>query len=445
MPLTQDVSKSSVDIPKIVIDGVFFQISQTSGIARVWQSLLSVWAQQGLTDHFVLIDRGGTLPSMGDYETVLLPICDYRYSPQESEALQSICERIQADLFVSSYYSTPLSTPSALLVHDMIPEVLGMDLSEPCWREKRYSILHASRHIAVSQNTAKDLVRFYSHLRQDDIPIVPCGVSDGFTPVSESEIQAFRRRYHLSRPFVLLLGERFGGKSYKNVLTFFRALAQADVPINFDVVCVGGKTHLEEELATLNIPCPVHLLSLNDQDLRLAYGAAIAFIYPTRYEGFGLPVLEAMACGCPVIVGNHSSIPEVAGEAGYYVDVMDMRAWLGAIQQVQDPEQRQRLIRQGFERVKQFSWSKMAHTLLDVWLQTVSELRTGQRPSPSPFWTDLRQQQKSLSSLRQDFDNTQRVVTDLKTELTPLKEELDAIKSSRFWRLHRLYRRAKFW
>ncbi|MEY2985360.1 MAG: hypothetical protein RLZZ568_1977 [Cyanobacteriota bacterium] len=432
-------------VPKIVIDGVFFQISQRSGIARVWRHLLQAWQQQGRAAQVWLIDRGGTLPCLGDYPVLTLPLYDYRKSPQDAEALQALCDQVQADLFLSTYYTTPLTTPSVFLAHDMIPEVIGMDLAEPCWREKRYSILYASRHIAISHNTAKDLVYFYPHLRRGDIPVVHCGVSEWCRPVSAAEIQQFRQTYGLQRPFVLLLGERRGGKDYKNAVTFFRALALATNPWEFDVLCVGGEAALEPELASLPLSCPVHLLRLDDADLRVAYGAAIALIYPSRYEGFGLPVLEAMACGCPVILGNHSSLPEVAGAAGYTIDVMDPAAWLTAVQAVQDPAKRQCLIRRGLDHAPHFSWSTMANSLWAILDQTVQALQRGDCSPPSPLWLDWRQQEQKLAALTQAEAQRQQEATTLRAQITSLQTELTAIKSSRLWRVKTFFDKAKFW
>ena len=104
----------------------------------------------------------------------------------------------------------------------------------------------------------------------------------------------------------------------------------------------------------------MHILHLSDEELRIAYAGAIALVYPSKYEGFGLPVLEAIACGCPVITCPNSSIPEVAGNAAIYVDDSDVNGMADALCEVQKPSVRQALITAGLEQAKKFSWSKMA-------------------------------------------------------------------------------------
>jgi hypothetical protein len=107
----------------------------------------------------------------------------------------------------------------------------------------------------------------------------------------------------------------------------------------------------------------VHILKLSDDELRIAYSGAIALVYPSKYEGFGLPVLEALACGCPVITCPNSSIPEVAGNAAIYVEDSDVHAMADALCEVQKPSIRQGLISAGLEQAKKFSWTKMADTV----------------------------------------------------------------------------------
>jgi glycosyltransferase involved in cell wall biosynthesis len=110
---------------------------------------------------------------------------------------------------------------------------------------------------------------------------------------------------------------------------------------------------------------------LNDDDLRLAYCGALALVYPSVYEGFGMPVIEALACGCPVITTSHSSLPEVAGDAAVYVNPFDHGSLAAAMVQIQKPELRAVLLRRGLERAKLFSWTAMARSVAAV-LSSVS-------------------------------------------------------------------------
>ena len=437
-------------LPKVVIDGVFFQINQQSGIARVWRSLLEVWAQQGKAGRFVILDREGTMPRIAGFEYYPLAAYDYQQAPQDSALLQAICDQVKADCFLSTYYTTPLTTPSLFLAHDMIPEVLGMDLSLPCCQEKAYSILHASRHLAVSQNTARDLVAHFPHLSLAEVLVTPCGLDPCFRPAGPEAIADFRRRYALTGPFVILVGERVGVNHYKNAITFFSALAAPDFDWPGDIVCVGGKPELEPELAALVSPQSVHVLALSDAELVIAYSAAQSLIYPSRYEGFGLPILEAMACGCPVIAGRHSSIPEAGGAAVYYIDVLNPQAWHQALTDIQKTEVRQALIQAGFRQSQKFSWPAMADSISQCLLETHRALALGQL-SPAPqFWPAFRQQQHRLQSLTQQLAQSQARLQQseqgfqqIQAQCRQAQDELAAIKASRWWQLHQAYGQIK--
>ncbi len=112
------------------------------------------------------------------------------------------------------------------------------------------------------------------------------------------------------------------------------------------------------------------MLQLSDEELALAYSGAMALVYPSKYEGFGMPVLEAMACGCPVITCPNASIPEVAGDAAIYVNDDDVDGLANALCEVQKPSIRNSLIAAGLAQAKKFSWSKMAQTVSSALIDT---------------------------------------------------------------------------
>jgi hypothetical protein len=150
---------------------------------------------------------------------------------------------------------------------------------------------------------------------------------------------------------------------YKNIDLFLQAFSQLPSKQSFEIVITSHGVLPQYELRGYTSGSTVHLLQLSDEELRIAYAGAIALVYPSKYEGFGLPVLEALACGCPVITCANSSIPEVAGEAAIYVDDSDVNGMADALCEVQKPSVRQGLITEGFEQAKKFSWSKMADTV----------------------------------------------------------------------------------
>ena len=381
--------------PTIVIDGVTFQLSQF-GIPRIWTSLLEIWSLSSFSKSIIVLDRGRTAPRVPGiiyYDTKLY---DYAQTALDAQMLQVLCDRLEADVFISTYYTTPISTPSVFLSYDMIPEVIQSDLEHPMWKEKHNAILYASRYITLSKNTAKDLVKFFPYISPTLLPVAHCGVSPDLFPASDEEMSKFKTKYGIQKPYFLFVGARLSLNNYKNAILFFKALPEFTQKEDISVVCIGGEATLEAELASLVEDIQVALLRVSDTELRAAYSGAISLIYPSLYEGFGLPIVEAMSCGCPVITCANSSIVEVAGQAVLYVDEYKVDEMLNALYQVQIPVVRQNLIKQGLARSKQFSWITMADTIATVLLTTAQE-QQNKELSPIPLiWRKFREIQAQL-------------------------------------------------
>jgi glycosyltransferase involved in cell wall biosynthesis len=341
---------------QIAIDGVFFQLYQT-GIARVWRSLLQEWVGTDFGDSLLILDRGGTSPRFPGLSYRDIPPHDYNRLADDRQMLQAVCDEEGIDLFISTYYTTPLTTPSVLLSHDMIPEVLDWNLAEPMWQQKDNAIRYASAHLAVSHNTARDLHRFYPNIPLESIVVAHNGIGSEFTPVNPFEVRQWRDRYGINKPYFLLVGSN---GSYKNPELFFQAFSQLATKSAFDIVCTGTP-QLSPQIRDLTAGSTVHCLRLTDRELASAYSGAIALVYPSRYEGFGMPVAEAMACNCPTIVCPTSSLPEVAADAAIYVEPDDISSMVAALCQVQNNLQRQEMCEKGYTQSRQFSWEKMAN------------------------------------------------------------------------------------
>jgi len=383
---------------KIIIDGVFFQIRNT-GIARVWKSLLETWSTQDFAQQIIVLDREGTTPKIPGIKYYQIPEYDYDKIEEDRQLLQKICDQENADLFISTYYTTPLTTPSVFMGYDMIPEQLGMDLTIPMWREKHHGIEHASAYITISENTAQDLVHFFPNINKNQITVAHCGVPAVFSPATPGEIQQFKFKNSINKPYFILVGQRLGAEGYKNTLLFFKALTQLKNNQDFEIVCVGGEPTLEAEFYPYVKRFRIHLLQLDDQELKQAYSGARALVYPSKYEGFGMPIIEAMACSCPVITCRKGSIPEIAGNAAYYVDEDRVLEMLQALEQIQKPEIYQPLIQAGLVQSSQYSWSRMADIIQQTLIKTVQNLKT---PTKTVGFQDF------TYSKRSHFDQFQR-------------------------------------
>lgn len=377
--------------PRIIVDGVFFQY-RSSGIARVWTALLEEWAKSGFIEHIVFLNRGGDdVPQIPSLRCERMGAHDYARTGADSLALERICRKLDADLFVSTYYTTPTATPSFFFGYDMIPEMIGADLSGEMWREKRRAILHAAARLMISENSTHDLERIYG-LPQGSTHVAHCGVWRCFYPPSPKEIASLRKKHGLSDlPYVLMVGDRVGVDGYKNGELVFKAIGRLPDPSRFTLVCVGGSPIIEPRFAALAPKIHMIRLRLDDDELRAAYGGAHAFCYPSRYEGFGMPVLEAMACGAPVITCRNSSIIEIAGDAALLVGEDDADGMAQAIERLCDRAVRDVLVARGAAQVSNFSFADMAREVADALIGTHRRLSSGELARPSGVWQDLRE------------------------------------------------------
>ncbi|UJP04899.1 MAG: glycosyltransferase family 4 protein [Nitrosomonas sp.] len=383
---------------KLLVDGVFFQLNNT-GIARVWCSVLDLLAKNERFEIFFL-DRGNS-PEFKTITYIPFPTFWGNYCPTDSQLIQDVCDEYGIDVFTSTYYTTPITTPMVLMVYDMIPELFDFDMSHRIWMEKGTSISFAQRYLCISENTRKDLLALYPEISPSHVAMAHCGVDTQiFRQQGQFAIDAFKRKHELNRPYFLFVGSRVQHKGYKNSELFFNALPEIH-NANFDVFCVGGETEIEPAILA-KMPEGVHCrrVELTDEDLSLAYGGALALVYPSLYEGFGMPVIEAMASGCPVITTSRGSLIEAAGDAAYLIDGISVDKMRVALNQLQTASVRENLRQKGIAHAQQFRWSVMANTLTNCFEQLLIESRAGIYDNFFAEWKRLRQIQANVDYIR---------------------------------------------
>jgi len=275
-------------------------------------------------------------------------------------------------------YGNFLKVPYIITVHDLI-RYFDMDGEEtfirpPNRRDRHYlnldyeGIRKAMGIIAVSQSTKNDLIHHLS-IPDERISVVYEGIDHSlFQPVSH-------RIYN--RPYILFVGTEHPRKNFTTLLKAFSQLKSEPGFKELKLVKVGSAGGQEADFRGKTMETVKALGLVNEviftdfvpeADLPAYYSGAEVFVLPTLYEGFGFPVLEAMACACPVVTSNTSSLPEVTGEAGIMVDPHDTDSLAQAMRQVlTDSELRDNMIRKGLEQSKRFSWEKTAEQTLDVY------------------------------------------------------------------------------
>lgn len=379
---------------RVLVDGVFFQVNNT-GIARVWRSVLALLAASGRFE-ILFLDRGRA-PRIEGVEYIPFPKNLFAQTAADSLLIQQVCDHHKVDVFTSTYYTSPVSTPMLLMVYDMIPELFGFDLSQRAWMEKAVAISFAQRYLCISHNTRGDLLTFYPEIPPEQVVVAHCGVdTQVFFQREASQIAAFKRRYDLGRPYFLFVGSRVQHNGYKNSRLFFDALRGMSGD-QFDVFCVGGEPEIEADiLASLPGGVRCRRVELSDEELSLAYGGALALVYPSLYEGFGMPVIEAMASGCPVITTRHGSLAEAAGDAAHLIggaSVSEMRA---ALARLQEETYRDQLRLGGLAHASRFRWEAMGDALAKGLEELATAGRAGAYECFFSEWERLRGVQASV-------------------------------------------------
>ncbi|MFN2118527.1 MAG: glycosyltransferase family 4 protein [Candidatus Promineifilaceae bacterium] len=282
------------------------------------------------------------------------------------------------DLFHSpDFVLPPISgdIPTLLTVHDLsfihFPDTFPPVLVNYLNRVVPWSVSRAAHVLADSNSTKMDLMEQWA-VPEDKITVLYSGVNQDYQPVKDPLLlDKVKKIYDLGdAPYLLSVGTIQPRKNYQMLIQAFASIA-GSYPHNLFIA--GGKGWLEDnmmaEAARQGIADRVRFLGfIADEHLSALYSAASLFLFPSLYEGFGLPVLEAMACGVPAVISNSSSLPEVGGEAALHLDPRQPEAWSEGMDRVlSDPGLAAAMVDAGFEQVQRFSWEKSAQELLDIY------------------------------------------------------------------------------
>jgi glycosyltransferase involved in cell wall biosynthesis len=361
-----------------------------AGVSRYTEALLRELPALAPTDTFVVFSGPDRPPAERAFDARLQwahtrvptsrPVARIAW---EQTAGLSIARRYGLDLVHAPVNVAPAlsGAPRVVTVHDLAFHLYPQQYPGAKQRYlramTRLSVRRAARVIAVSEATRRDVIRLYGADPQR-VVTVPNGVGAEFRPMPDAQTATFRRARQLPERFVLFLGTL---QPRKNLETLLRAYARIAAETGWALVVAGaegwGMTPIYALARELGVAESVRFVGyVAPDELPFWYNAAGMLVYPSFYEGFGLPALEAMACGTPVIAADNSALPEVVGDAGLLVGARDVDGFAHAITTLaRDAPFRERLSQRGQLRAAGYGWRKTAELTLAVYEQALADAR----------------------------------------------------------------------
>jgi mannosyltransferase len=352
---------------KVVYDNIAFSLQKSGGVSGVWRELISrIRDRQEFDCSFLEYDHAKeninrkdfSIPDDAFLKTKKIPLTLERFlNPGLVYSDQFI--------FHSSYYRTCRSenAKNVTTVHDFIHERFRSGI--PLYinhLQKKKALLRSDAIICVSESTKKDLLHYFPSIKKEKILVVYNGVDDNVFKKLE-----FKKPDDLLSlgNYVVYVGKR--GQAYKNFDSLVNALK--DHP-DLNLALVGGGNPTISELEHLNKELDgrvKYLANVDNHKLNILYNFSFSLVYPSLYEGFGMPVIEAQSAGCPVIATNCSSIPEIALDSAMLTDNGSAAELSHALELLKDSAVRTAYINKGLTNAKRFSWDKMANEVANIY------------------------------------------------------------------------------
>lgn len=375
---------------RIGIDARFFGGEQSKGLGRYTQMLLR---------HLLVLDRKNEYvifvppelvarwPYRHDHVQVVAAPYSW-YSVAEQIFMPLLIKRQRIDLMHFPHFNVPVlyRGPFIVTIHDLIisrfPTERATTLGPMMYQFKQFAYNRVVRHaalaarhiITVSEYSKADLMDYF-HLPGERVSVTYEAV-DEFSPVRSDVLT----RYNIRQPYLLYVGNAYPHKNLEQIVLAVQQLKKQGSPLH--CVLVGKPDYFYKRLQQFawakNVDDRVHFIGfVPDQDLPILYREAFAYVFASRYEGFGLPPLEAMLYGAPVISARTSCLPEVLGEAALYFEQDDISGILHHIQQLeQNPALRAQLIQLGHHQVRRYSWQRMAKQTLALYEKVLTKPQT---------------------------------------------------------------------
>jgi len=354
---------------KIILDNIIFSLQKSGGGSVYWTELIKRFSK--MNENTVFFDQ------KSPNDNIFRKTIDLKNVRMESKWFLSIrrylpfMEKIKGKfIFHSSYYRYS-SSPNAInvtTIHDFTTEKFRKGLArEVNLYQKKMAVKKSQGVICISENTKRDLMHFMPDTDEHKIRVIYNGVSNDFFYIDKDFKIAEKEPRFVNlenQKYLLYIGHRTGYKNFK-----FAVEAASKFIGTFKLVVIGEPFTAEEKIfvaSKLGSSC-VQISQLANEQLNYLYNKAYALLYPSSYEGFGIPIIEAMKTKCPVIAFNNSSIPEVAGQCGLIYDDENYLSLVDGIEQLKNKALRERLIDEGILQAEKFNWDTTAKNYLEFY------------------------------------------------------------------------------
>lgn len=349
---------------QILLDNIIFSLQRAGGISVVWENIISGVQRSGL--EYECLEYPGfdgnivreNMMSFNSKTVKPLSVWVERYT---NPSLKASCPFV----FHSSYYRicTNKNAVNVTTVHDFTYELFNKGIAAKVHRWQKFrAIRNSDVIVCISENTKRDLLKFLPDIEPDKIRVIYNGVSEEYRQVDS-------HRWDSLGEYVVFVGSR---QPYKQ----FQLAVESVKETPYKLAIVGGKLN-EEEIAFLDGVLGkdryVYTGLLTSEELNELYNQAVCLAYPSAYEGFGIPVLEAQRAGCPVIAYNASSIPEVIGETPLLLNSLTVSEFRGKLNLLMQEQVRKEVIAAGLENSKRFSWKKMGDEYVELYRELLKK------------------------------------------------------------------------
>lgn len=367
----------------IGIDARFYG-SIGKGLGRYTQKLIENLENIDHENRYVVFLRRENFdeyqPQNKNFKKVMADYCWYSFS--EQIFFPKLLNKYRFDLVHFPHFNVPLlyRKKFVLTIHDLIlihfPTLRGTTLN-PFWYKLKYlaykliigsAIARAAKIITVSEFTKNDIISRYTEAKNKIA--VTYEACENFCRISAAPPQNILKKYGIIKPYLLYVGNAYPHKNLEKLLDAFRLVSETNPGTH--LVFVGKEdffyARLKNQVAEKKIPNVRFAGFVDDGDLDVLYRMAEAYVFPSLYEGFGLPPLEAMAKGTPVVSSSHACMREILEEAAFYVNAENAQEIAAGIKKVLDDNiLRENLIQKGYEQIKKYSWEKMARKTKDIY------------------------------------------------------------------------------